>query len=227
MAKNTELALRMGVAAKQITGLEPKALVAILQELVELPFTPLKFSQLRLADLSQALGDSADPAQVQAAHKILVEGLDPQIVETLSAQDAKIPREPNAVRVACASSTPGQTDGHFGGCKAFEIYDVSPGAVTLVESRSTLHLIAEKITDDPAYKSDPRVALINDCDLVFVVSIGGPAAAKVVRAGMHPMKFAEGGSSEALLADLQQTLTNNPPPWLAKVMAGSVTQQQA
>jgi hypothetical protein len=59
--------------------------------------------------------------------------------------------------------------------------------------------------------------LIRDCQLVYVHSIGGPAAAKVVRAGVHPVKIPEGGPAVAALARLQATM-GAPPPWLAKVM---------
>ena len=47
--------------------------------------------------------------------------------------------------------------------------------------------------------------------------IGGPAAAKVVRAGIHPVKIPAAGSARETLARLQETL-RLPPPWLAKVM---------
>ena len=46
---------------------------------------------------------------------------------------------------------------------------------------------------------------------------GGPAAAKVVRAGAHPVKIADGAAAREVLARLQQTLIK-PPPWLAKTM---------
>ncbi|MEG3639821.1 NifB/NifX family molybdenum-iron cluster-binding protein [Magnetococcus sp. PR-3] len=226
MAKNTELALRMGIATKQISNLEPKQLVTLLESLLGLPFTPKKFAKLDKSafssGLQKILGSAPDTAQLDSAYTLLVEGPNAQILETLQENRKEIPKEPNSVRVATASQTDGQTDGHFGSCSQFEIYDVSPGAITQVDRRSTLHLYAEKMTDDPAIKNDPRVALINDCNLLFVVSVGGPAAAKVVRAGIHPMKFPKGGTSQTLLEDLQKTLADAPPPWLAKVMAKSV-----
>jgi hypothetical protein len=52
---------------------------------------------------------------------------------------------------------------------------------------------------------------------VYVQSIGGPAAAKVVRAGVHPVKKPQGGPARAVLAELQGRL-NSPPPWLAQIM---------
>jgi nitrogen fixation protein NifX len=36
------------------------------------------------------------------------------------------------------------------------------------------------------------VTLIGDCDLLCVLSIGGPAAARVVNSGIHPIKRRSG-----------------------------------
>jgi nitrogen fixation protein NifX len=73
-----------------------------------------------------------------------------------------------------------------------------------------------------------RAALIDDCQIVYVQSIGGPATAKVVRAGVHPVKVAVARTRAAkplqALAQLQQAL-RHPPPWLARIMgveAGSL-----
>ena len=62
-----------------------------------------------------------------------------------------------------------------------------------------------------------RAALIDDCDIAFVLSIGGPAAAKVIRANVHPVKVAHAESARAVIARLQGSL-RAPSPWLAKAM---------
>jgi hypothetical protein len=62
------------------------------------------------------------------------------------------------------------------------------------------------------------VALIDDCDLLCVLSIGGPAAARVVNSGVHPFKRPQAEDISALLRELQQVLTGDPPPWLARIM---------
>lgn len=48
-------------------------------------------------------------------------------------------------------------------------------------------------------------------------SIGGPAAAKVVRAGVHPVKIPGSSPARETLVRLQAVL-DAPPPWLAKIM---------
>jgi len=51
-----------------------------------------------------------------------------------------------------------------------------------------------------------------------VVSVGGPAAAKVIRAGVYPIKQIDGGTAADVLAGLQRVMAGTPPPWLAKVL---------
>ena len=45
-----------------------------------------------------------------------------------------------------------------------------------------------------------------------------PAAAKVVKADVHPIKDPGGGSARGRILALQHVLASKAPPWLAKVM---------
>ncbi|MDP1536355.1 MAG: NifB/NifX family molybdenum-iron cluster-binding protein [Burkholderiales bacterium] len=116
-----------------------------------------------------------------------------------------------SIRVACASNSGEILDGHFGSCERFLIYRVSPGELTLIEARETA------ATDAAEDRNVARAQLIDDCQVVFIQSIGGPAAAKVVRAGVHPVKVPKSAPAREVLVKLQTALVS-PPPWLAKVM---------
>ena len=116
-----------------------------------------------------------------------------------------------AIRVACATDSGKLVDGHFGACKAFVIYAVRPDSVEFIDARSTLS------ADEAEDKNKARAELIGDCQIACFQSIGGPAAAKVVRAGAHPLKVAPDTTIDAMLERLQQAL-KSPPPWLAKVL---------
>lgn len=116
-----------------------------------------------------------------------------------------------SVRVACASNGGETLDGHFGSCVEFLVYQVSPQAVTLIERRDTA------AADEAEDRNVARAALIGDCQVLFIQSIGGPAAAKVVRAGVHPVKVPKAVPARETLARLQTAL-GSPPPWLAKAM---------
>ena len=115
------------------------------------------------------------------------------------------------IRVACASNGGELLDGHFGSCARFLVYEVSPESVRLIEARDTA------ATDDADDKNVARAALIGDCQVLFIQSIGGPAAAKVVRAGVHPVKVPTAAPAIETLDKLRFAL-HKPPPWLAKAM---------
>ncbi len=117
---------------------------------------------------------------------------------------------PGSIRVACASRGGERVDGHFGSCPLFLVYRVSADQVRLIDAR----------TADDAASAD-RAVLIEDCHILYIRSIGGPAAAKVVKAGIHPIKIIEDGEAPELLAQLQKVLAASPPPWLAKAMGAA------
>jgi len=117
----------------------------------------------------------------------------------------------SAIRVALATDSGTLVDGHFGSCKVFAVWDVGRASIGFVEARSTA------AADEAEDKNKARAALIGDCQIACFQSIGGPAAAKVVRAGAHPLKVAPNTGMDDMLERLQQAI-GNPPPWLAKVM---------
>lgn len=214
-----EAALRIALAARALNGLDVRALVGALAEKYDLPLTETKLSRITVEDLRAILaGDHAeqschvgvDPEILKAAVRLFwgqgVEGSDLPAVEPYS--DGEMP---GSIRVAVAANRGENLDGHFGSCERFLVYQVSRTAMKLIDVRSALD--SENAED----KNAARAAMIGDCQLVFVQSIGGPAAAKVVRAGVHPVKKPAGGPARDILAELQSRL-DNPPPWLAQAM---------
>jgi nitrogen fixation protein NifX len=67
-------------------------------------------------------------------------------------------------------------------------------------------------------KIGPKVAAIAGCNLLFCLAIGGPAAAKVVSARIHPVKLSQPETIETVIAKVQGMMTGDPPPWLRKAM---------
>lgn len=53
--------------------------------------------------------------------------------------------------------------------------------------------------------------------LLFVQSIGGSAAAKVIRTDIYPIKIPDVIEADAQLTEFQSVLAA-PPPWLAKAL---------
>ncbi len=126
--------------------------------------------------------------------------------------EKQTPDMPGSIRVACASRGAERVDGHFGSCRQFLVYQVSADEIRLIDLREAES--AGRADEPSAY----RAGLIEDCHILYIQSIGGPAAAKVVKAGVLPIKVLEGGKAPEVLARLQKVLAGSPPPWLAKVM---------
>jgi hypothetical protein len=73
----------------------------------------------------------------------------------------------------------------FGPCPRFLVYLLSQHAYKLVDMRSTIE--AGSSYDRNLFRAN----LIKDCHVLFAQSIGGPAAAKVIRADIYPIRIPE------------------------------------
>lgn len=122
---------------------------------------------------------------------------------------------PGSVRVALASDSGEALNGHFGSCIRYLVYQVSTTEIRLVGIRDALE------ADFAEDKNGFRVQLISDCHVLYVVSIGGPAAAKVIKGNIYPIKRIEGGPAVEVMAEFQSMMNGSPPPWLAKILGVS------
>lgn len=222
MSINKEIALRIGLAARALPDTNPQRLLGVLDAAVGLPPTAEALSGLTVKELKTAadgeLGD-VDTAALKAALAFL-KGEAGIGAEPLPAVDAYADGDmPDSIRVACASNRAERLDGHFGSCQRFLIYQVSQDEVRLIDIRPAADSGAE------GDRNGLRASLIADAQLLFVASIGGPAAAKVVRAGVHPIKKPEMGDARAEMRLLQSRIGEDAPPWLAKVMGRAPEQR--
>lgn len=209
-------ALRIALAAKALPDVDMSGLVARLGSQLGLPITEEKLAKVTVADLKLMLSgeETVEPDVDNESIKLAVRYL---WGESGDAADLPKPDSygegdlPGSLRVAVASNSEENLDGHFGSCPRFLVYQVGRDDIRLIDVRSTL------ITDDADDKNVARAELIGDCQIVYVQSIGGPAAAKAVRANVHPVKVPDGGKARVALQRLQAVL-DAPPPWLAKIL---------
>lgn len=209
-----EVALRIALAARALPDTDVRDLLVGVISLVGEPLTIAKLAKLRLGKLKQLDGmDDVEELYLKEALSLLKGRnvkFEPEPLPQV--QPYTHGAMPGSIRVACASNSGDQIDGHFGSCARFLIYQLACDEARLVDIRTP-----GPVQED-ADKNAQRAELINDCQVLYTVSIGGPAAAKVVRAGLHPIKMPGGGHASDVLLRLQQTLAGSPPPWLAKVM---------
>jgi nitrogen fixation protein NifX len=119
------------------------------------------------------------------------------------------------LQIAIASSDGHCIDGHFGSCEKFYIYKLDGEQIEYIELR-------EAEGGRGIEKNAFRAQIIKDCQLMFCASIGGPAAAKVINAGIHPLKSKDNPTILDQLAELQQRIIDGAlPPWLSKMMGQS------
>ncbi len=130
--------------------------------------------------------------------KITVEG-----VETME----------NAMKVAFATKDMEEINAHFGGAREFVVYNVSKEGFSLCEVIKT---DASRMEEDG--KTEERVRALSGINIVYCESIGGTAAAKVIRAGIHPMKVNEPTPIKEVLGNLVRMLNGNPPPWVKRII---------
>lgn len=209
-------AFRITLAAKALAEVNLSAFTIKLAEKLGLPLTEEKLSTLTVADLKLVLSgeETVEPDIDTASIKLAVRflwgenGDDDNVPKPEAYVDGEMP---GSLRVAVASNSADNLDGHFGSAPRFLVYQVGKDTIKLIDVRPTL------LADDAEDKNVARSELINDCQIVYVQSIGGPAAAKVVRANVHPIKFPQPAPAREALARLQGTL-ESPPPWLARIM---------
>ncbi|HEY0467143.1 MAG TPA: nitrogen fixation protein NifX [Polyangiaceae bacterium] len=127
--------------------------------------------------------------------------------------------EPLSLRVAVATQDSKVVNAHFGSAKKFAVYEVTPTSSTFVEAVGFDTLSDESGTHNAEVdKIGPKVAALAGCNLLFCLAIGGPAAAKVVSARIHPVKLSAPEAIESVIAKVQGMMTGDAPPWLRKAM---------
>lgn len=222
------LALRIALAARELKDVDTARLLRALLAVTGEPITEARLGKLRMARLRAAL---LTPGPHEAAQPELTERQLQRAVGLLKGRGVHMPEEPlpvpqayrdgelaDSVRIACASNSGERLDGSFGSCARFLIYQISPRESRLIELREP-----GRGEDDD--RNAQRAELLHDCQLLYTLSIGGPAAAKVIRAGVHPIKHATALPAREIVEELQRVLATTPPPWLAKAMGAEPGQR--
>lgn len=216
---STELALRIALAARAMEGVDAARLLVALIRAVGEPITDARLARLRPSRLRNMLAP-IDEFQLRAAMDLLKgKGVRVPVEPLPVASPYREGDMPESVRIACASNAGTLVDGSFSGCPRFLIYQVSATEIRLVEVREVVARPPDE--DRNAY----RAGLLRDCKLLYAQSIGGPAAAKVVRAGVHPVKTGHAIAALEVAGELQAVLAGSPPPWLAKAMGTAPMQR--
>jgi len=218
-----DLALRIALAARVLPGVGVQKLIDTLHEKVGQPLDDEKLKAITVTNLKTGIGshdgeeDGEDIDIGLENIKLAVRYLwgeeegDESLPQVIPYKDGDLPE---SIRVAVASNAGALLNGHFGSCIRFLVYQLSRDDYRLIDIRSTVD--ADSSDDRNLFRAN----LIQDCHVLFVQSIGGPAAAKVIRADIYPIKVPDVVDAEEKLREFQQVF-NAPPPWMAKALGRS------
>ncbi|MGR9044632.1 MAG: dinitrogenase iron-molybdenum cofactor biosynthesis protein [Gammaproteobacteria bacterium] len=222
------LALRIALASRILPGVSVSDLVEILHERVGSPLTDEKLKSVTVTNLKTGIGshdgeeDGEDIGIGLENIKLAVRYLWGEEAEDEHLPEIQLYQEgdmPGSVRVAIASNSGATLNGHFGSCIRFLVYQLSRDEIRLIDIRSTVE--ADSSDDRNLFRAN----LIKDCHVMFVQSIGGPAAAKVIRADIYPIKVPDTVEAIDKLREFQSVF-DAPPPWFAKILGVSAEQRK-
>jgi nitrogen fixation protein NifX len=219
-----ELALRIGLAARALPDTDAKSLFTVLTAAVGLPLTDANIADLDLQTFKAAHANQLaylDEAALMCALLILKQPVEQASVSQTTPQSYTEGDMPGSVRIACASNNTLQVDGHFGSCPKFMIYQVSAEEARLIDVRNAELPDGLVVPDKNVYRAE----LIQDCQVLYVASVGGQAGAKIIKLGIHPIKLPGAQTIADVIGQLQAVIAGTPPPWLAKAMGVDAPQR--
>ena len=129
------------------------------------------------------------------------------------------------MKVAFATTTGSQIDEHFGRAGMFAVYDITPEGSEFLELRrvSDSDLDIDVVTTrgmgsvhDDALAT--KIGKLADMKIIYFTEIGGPSAAKLVRAGIMPLKAEPCTLISAETVKLVATMRDRPAPWMRRAL---------
>jgi len=118
------------------------------------------------------------------------------------------------MKVAFATKDLVSVDEHFGWAKQFAVYEITKDGFKLSEV-----VKSEESPENEDDKINSKIDAVRGCAIVYCQAIGPTAAARVVKAQIHPIKVEKAIPIEEALNSLVRMLNGNPPPWIKRIIA--------
>ncbi|MEB3291787.1 MAG: nitrogen fixation protein NifX [Synechococcales bacterium] len=120
------------------------------------------------------------------------------------------------MKIAFATSDNIHVNAHFGSASMLDIYQVDPAGHEFVKTIKFGGNLNEDGNED---KLQPKIDALEDCTIVYVSTIGGSAATRLIKHKITPLKTqSDDKEITDVLTDLVKTLNGTPPPWLRKAL---------
>jgi nitrogen fixation protein NifX len=118
------------------------------------------------------------------------------------------------MKVAFCSSDGIYVNEHFGQTEKIYVYEISNDEASFIECRNVKKA---NPNIDHLDKIDEKIDQISDCRIVYFTQIGGPAAAKVIKNKIFPVKVGPDSLVETIIKEMQRSF-KKPPLWLKKLL---------
>ncbi|MDA8086865.1 MAG: nitrogen fixation protein NifX [Nitrospiraceae bacterium] len=133
------------------------------------------------------------------------------------------------MKIAFATADGTSVDEHFGRAGLFAVYDITRASCEFLEFRRFAEGLDTEIEASKGMgqihedKVQAKVDRLSDCRIVYFTEIGGPAAARLVRKRIMPVKVKGPTGIQDALMELQRTINRSMPPWLRRAMGENET----
>lgn len=123
------------------------------------------------------------------------------------------------MKIAFTTNDSVHINAHFGSAQQIDVYDATAEGYTFLEALKFQGNLKQDGNED---KLVPKLKALHDCTIIYVASIGGGAAARLIGKNITPIKAqSEADEIQDVLTRLVQTLNGSPPPWLRKALLKS------
>ncbi|MEH2383339.1 MAG: nitrogen fixation protein NifX [Nostoc sp.] len=120
------------------------------------------------------------------------------------------------MKIAFTTSDRVHINTHFGAADEIDVYEVSDEGYRFLETLNFDDQLQEESNES---RLAPKLEALEDCTIIYVIAIGGSAAARLIKKGVTPVKArSEEEEISEVLNKLVKTLKGNPPPWLRKAL---------
>lgn len=116
--------------------------------------------------------------------------------------------------IAFASSDGVTVNQHFGWSKSFELYRITAESSEFVKTLDSSQDAIEDEHEKLAYK----ISTVKEADIMYCSQIGPTASKMVLASKIYPMRSGENDRIDETIVKLQELLSNNPPPWLQRIV---------
>jgi nitrogen fixation protein NifX len=128
------------------------------------------------------------------------------------------------MKVAFATTDGINVDEHFGRAGMFAVYELTNENYSFVELRKFADGLDSAIVETRGQgelhddRVQSKVDKLADCKIIYLIEIGGPSAARLIKKGIMPVKVKESVTIEDSMKRLLDTVKGTPPPWLKKAL---------